>query len=330
MPSSVPPLSRRAFVAGACLGLAAGARAQGGYPSRPITIVVPYSPGGSNDTLARIIGREMSAALKQPVVIDNRPGASGDIGTSLVARAAPDGCTLLMTSSSMTTNAAIRASLPFDPVHSFAPITTVAQGPYIVGVSNEFPAHTMAELIALVKASPGKYNYASSGVGSSDHFAVELLKASVGHLHITHIPYRGTAPALADLAGNHTQMLLANGAGMLPMVRAARVRAIGITSLTRSAVAPDLSPVSSTVPGYEFDNWNGLLAPADTPQPVVECLLEVIHRALNDPKIKAAFLHEGAQVMPSTPAGFAARIASDIARWKRVAQQQGIAPDPIA
>lgn len=296
------------------------------YPSRPITIVVPYPAGGSNDVFARQIGRALGDALKTTVVIDNRPGASGNTGTATVAKALPDGYTLVAVSSSMVTNAAIQPRLPFDPVTSFSPVATFAKGPFIVAVNNSVDAHTPAELIGLLKANPGRFNYASSGLGSSNQFATEMMKAMSGSF-IVHVPYRGMGPAVTDLIGEQVQLLVASGPSLLPQIRAGRIRAIGITSLQPSAIAPELPTMASAVPGYEFELWWGLLAPAGTPPELVARLNAEVNRALTSPELKAFFLKEGASVNPSSPAQFSATIAADVVRWKQVAAQQSIKPE---
>ena len=312
----------------ACGALPAGvAVAQAAYPSRAITIVVPYPAGGSNDTFARQVAKELGDQLGQPVIIDNRPGASGNTGTGQVAKAVPDGYTLVAVSSSMTTNAAIQSKLPFDPVKGLAPVAMFAKGPFIVAVNNDFPARTPAELIAAIKARPGQYNYASSGTGSVNQFGTELLKARVGDLQITHIPYKGMGPAVTDLVGNQTQLLISSGPSLLPMVRSGKLRAVGITSLKPSPVAPELTPMASAVPGYEFELWWGLLAPAGTPPEVVGRLNGAVNAALGKPELAANFLKEGAIATPLTPAQFGAVIVEDIERWKKLAKQQNITAD---
>ncbi|MBG9390289.1 tripartite tricarboxylate transporter substrate binding protein [Caenimonas aquaedulcis] len=308
----------------AALLATAGAFAQDAYPSKPITIVVPYPPGGSNDVFARSIAREMGELLKQPVIVDNRPGASGTTGTLGVVRAPADGYTLVAVSSSMTTNAAIQPKMPFDPVKNLAPVAMFADGPFIVAVNNEFPAKTPKDLIAAIRAKPGAYNYASSGTGSVNQFGTELLKAQAGNLFITHIPYRGMGPAVTDLISGQTQVLMASGPSLLPMVRAGRVRAIGITSLKPSAIAPELIPFSTAVPNYEFALWWGMLAPAGTPAPVIEKLNAAINQILAKPAIREQFLREGAEARPMTAAQFGAVVAGDVERWKKLAKQQNI------
>jgi len=316
-----------ACVVMSCLSGIGAAQAQDSYPTKPITIVVPYPPGGSNDVFARSIAKEMADVLKQPVIIDNRPGASGTTGTASVARAAPDGYTLVAVSSSMTTNAAIQPRMPFDPVKDLAPVAMFAEGPFIVAVTPSFAAKTPSELIQAVRAQPGRFNYASSGTGSVNQFGTELLKAQAGNLFITHIPYRGMGPAVTDLISGQVQVLMASGPSLLPMVRAGRVRAIGITSLKPSPIAPELTPMSSAVAGYEYALWWGLLAPAGTPLTVVNKLNSAVNQALTKPAIKSQFLTEGAEVKIVTPTQFGAVIARDIERWKKLAQQQNIVSD---
>lgn len=324
LPRALRGLSLAALLAAA---LAGGAQAQDAYPARPITIVVPYPPGGSNDVFARTIAKELGDALKQPVIVDNRPGASGTTGTASVARAAPDGYTLVAVSSSMTTNAAIQPKMPFDPVKGLAAVAMFAEGPFIVAVNNDFPAKNPKELVAAIRAKPGSYNYASSGTGSVNQFGTELLKAHAGNLFITHIPYRGMGPAVTDLISGQTQVLMASGPSLLPMVRAGRVRGVGITSAKPSAIAPDLVPMASAVPGYEFSLWWGLLAPAGTPAPVVDKLNAAVNQILAKPAVKEQFLREGAEVRALTPAQFARVVAGDIERWKKLAKQQNIIAD---
>lgn len=321
------PTRRAAAVFAATCAILPAVRAQLPWPSRPLTIVVPYPPGGSNDLFARLVAKEMSEELKQPVVIDNRPGASGNLGTGHVAKATADGYTLVAVSSSMTTNAAIQPKLPYDPLRSFSPVAMFAKGPMIVAVNNDFSARTPQELVARIKAQPGRFNYASSGTGSVNQFATELLKARAGGMFITHIPYRGMAPAITDLVAGQTQLLLSSGPSLLPMVRSGKVRAIAVTSARPSAVAPELPTMSSAVPGYQFELWWGLLAPAGTPSPIVARLNSAVNKAIARPSVVAAFLNEGAVPYPLAPAQMATVIAQDVERWKELARQQNITVD---
>ena len=296
------------------------------YPSKPITIVVPYAPGGSNDVFARVLARGLTASLKQTVVVENKPGASGNTGTAFVAKSAPDGYTLVVVSSSMVTNAAVQPRMPFNPVTDLAAVAMLAKGPFIVGVAQGFPARNPRELMAELKSKPGKYSYASSGIASSNQFATESLKALSGTF-VVHVPYRGISPAVTDLIGNQVQLLIASGPSLMPHVRNGRVRALAVTSAQASAIAPELPPMSSVVPGYDFEAWWGLLAPAGTPPDIVNRLNAEINTIASSAEFKEFLLKEGALPSPVSPAQFAATIAADIPRWQKLAKQQNIIPE---
>lgn len=322
------PSRRRLCVAAAML-LAVGApavQAQDRYPSKPITIIVPYAPGGSNDNFARVLAKGLGTALKQTVIVDNKPGASGNTGTAQVAKSEPDGYTLLVVSSSLVTNAAIQTKLPFDAAKDLAPVAMIAKGPFIVAVNNEFPARTPKELVASLKAAPGKYAYASSGVASTNQFATEQLKALAG-TYVLHVPYRGIGPAVTDLIGNQVQLLISSGPSIMPHVRSGRIRAIAVTSAQPSPIAPELPAMSSAVPGYEFEAWWGLLAAAGTPPEIVARLNTEVNKVLATAEFKDFLLKEGALPAPMTPAQFGATIAKDIPHWKKLAQVQQIKPE---
>ena len=308
------------------MALGSDAYAQDKFPSKTMTIVVPYPPGGSNDNFARAVGKRLSDALQQPVLIDNRPGAGGSIGTAIVAKAANDGYTLVAVSSSFVTNAAIQPKLPFDAIKSFSPVALIASGPFVIAVKNDLPVKSMADLVALAKASPGKLNYASSGPGSINQFATELLKSAAG-IELTHVPYKGMSPATMDLMGGHVDMLVASGPSLLPSIRSGKVRGIGITSPASSVIAPDLQPVAKTVPGYSFELWWGILAPAGTPIPVVNRLNTEINKILATAEMKEFFLREGAEPAIASSAQFAALISTDIARYQQIAKQASITAD---
>lgn len=308
------------------MALGSGAYAQDKFPSKTITIVVPYPPGGSNDNFARAVGKRLSDALQQPVLIDNRPGAGGSIGTAIVAKAANDGYTLVAVSSSFVTNAAIQPKLPFDAIKSFSPVALIASGPFVIAVKNDLPVKSVADLVALAKAAPGKLNYASSGPGSINQFATELLKSAAG-IELTHVPYKGMSPATMDLMGGHVDMLVASGPSLLPSIRSGKVRGIGITSPASSVIAPDLQPVAKTVPGYSFELWWGILAPAGTPIPVVNRLNTEINKILATAEMKEFFLREGAEPAIASSAQFAALISTDIARYQQIAKQASITAD---
>jgi tripartite-type tricarboxylate transporter receptor subunit TctC len=324
-----PLCSRRSIcvaVAALCTTGLQLAHADDHYPGKPITIVVPYSPGGSNDSFARVMAKGLSTQLKQSVIVENRPGASGNMGSAFVAKSSPDGYTLLVVSSSLVTNAAIQTKLPFDAAKDLAPVAMIARGPFIVAVNNGFPARTPDELVSALKAAPGKYAYASSGIASTNQFATEQLKALSG-THILHAPYKGIGPAVTDLIGNQVQLLISSGPSIMPFVKSGRMRAIAVTSAQPSPIAPDLPPMAKAVPGYNFEAWWGLLAPAGTPPEIVNRLNTEVGKVQATQEFKDFLLKEGALPAPMTPAQFAAVIATDIPRWKNLAQQQHITPE---
>ncbi len=309
------------------LVLALPAMAEPAFPAKPVTIIVPYPAGGSNDTFAREMGKKLSDAWKVPVIVDNRPGAGGSIGAAIVSKAAPDGYTLCLLSSSFTTNAAIQTNLPFDPVAGFTPIAMVAKGPMILTVSNKLPVKTTLELFAYARANPGKLNYGSSGQGSTNHFATELLMEAA-HIQMTHVPYKGMAPAVTDVIGGHVDVLVASAPSIYQHVKAGKVRGLGVTSKGRSIAVPDLSPVSEMgVPGYSFELWWGILAPPHTPPDTVIQLNIDVNRILNTPEMREVFLREGAEPAPMSAAQFAATIRNEIEGWKKVAKAANIKPE---
>jgi tripartite-type tricarboxylate transporter receptor subunit TctC len=304
--------------------VAAPACAQTKFPSKPVTIVVPYPPGGSNDTFARELGKRLGDTWKVPVIVDNRPGAGGNIGAAVVSRAAPDGYTLCLLSSSFTTNAAIQPNLPFDPVAGFAPVAMVAKGPMLLTVSNHVPARTTRELFDLARKDPGKLNFGSSGQGSTNHFATELLM-DAAQIKMTHVPYKGMAPAVTDVIGGHVDVLIASAPSIYQQVKAGKVRGLGVTSPGASAVVPDLAPVAPMgAPGYSFELWWGILAPPRTPPEIVAQVNAEVNRILATPEMKEVFLREGAEPVTMSPAQFAATIKSEIEGWKKVAKDSNI------
>jgi len=256
--------------------------------------------------------------------VDNRPGAGGNIGAAIVSRAAPDGYTLCLLSSSFTTNAAIQPNLPFDPVTGFSPVAMVAKGPMLLTVANHVPAKTTLELFALARREPGKLNYGSSGQGSTNHFATELLM-SAAHIKMTHVPYKGMAPAVTDVIGGHVDVLVASAPSIYQHVKAGKVRGLGVTSLGPSAVVPDLKPVAEMgAAGYSFELWWGVLAPPGTPPEVVSQINAEVNRILATPEMKEVLLREGAEPAPMPVAQFAATIKNEIAGWKKVAKDANI------
>ncbi|MGZ5571987.1 MAG: tripartite tricarboxylate transporter substrate binding protein [Usitatibacter sp.] len=315
-----------AFIAVLALA-AAPAHAQPKYPSKPVTLIVPYPPGGSNDTFARELGKKLSDAWKVPVIIENRPGAGGSIGMAAVAKAPADGYTLCLLSSSFTTNAAIQTHLPFDPVASFTPVGMVAKGPMLLTVAMKLPFKTTLELFDYARKNPGKLNYGSSGQGSTNHFATELLM-DAAQITMTHVPYKGMAPAVTDIIGGHVDVLIASAPSIYQQVKAGKVRGIGVTSKGPSSVVPDLPPIASMgVPGYSFDLWWGVLAPANTAPEIVETINAEMNRILATPEMREVFLREGAEPAPMSPAKFARTIKDEIEGWKKVAKDAGIKPE---
>ena len=304
-----------------------GALAQSKFPSKPVTIIVPYPAGGSNDIFAREVGKRLSEAWKQPVIVDNRPGAGGSIGAALVSRAPADGYTICLLSSSFTTNAAIQANLPFDPIAGFTPIAMVAKGPMLLTVANRLPVKNLDEFIALAKSQPGKLNYATSGMGSTNHFATELLMRAAG-IQMTHVPYKGMPPAVADVIGGHTDVLISSAPSVYQHVKAGKIRGLGVTSEGPSAVVPDLPSIQqSGVKGYSFELWWGILAPPKTPPEIAAMLNAEVNRIITTQEIREVFLREGAEPTPMSLQQFAATIASEIEGWKKVAKEANIKPE---
>jgi tripartite-type tricarboxylate transporter receptor subunit TctC len=303
--------------------VAAPAMAEEAWPTRPITIVVPYPPGGSNDVFARAVGKKLSVALGQPVIIENRPGAGGSLGTGTVARAPADGYTLVAVSSSYTTNAAVQLKLPFDPQKSLVGVAPFARGPFLVAVRNNLPVKTPEELIALAKKEPGKLNYASSGSGSTNQFATELLKGKAG-IFLTHIPYKGMAPATTDLMSGNVDVLIASSPSLQPALRSGRARALAVTSLQASSIAPELPPMAQAVPGYSFEIWWGLLAPAGIPDAIAQKINAEVGKAVSSTEMKEFFAREGAEPFVASYPVFSKQVREEIGHWKTVAHQAGI------
>jgi len=290
------------------------------YPGRPIKLVVPYAPGGGADGVARIVAKTMSENIGQPIVIDNKGGAGAIVGTDLVAKAEPDGYTLLLGQSGpISINPAVYKSLPYDPQKDFAPVSMTTAYPYILVVNAELPAKTLAEFVALAKAKPGTMNYGSTGVGAANHLVAELFNSKAG-LKMTHIPYRGTALATADLVAGQLTMVFGDPISVLPHIQSGKLRALAVTSLQRSSVAPAVPTIAeSGYPGFEALAWHGIMAPARTPPEIVQKLNRQIVKAVNDPATKALLANQAMQTVGSTPGEFAAFIRNDIAIWKAVA-----------
>jgi tripartite-type tricarboxylate transporter receptor subunit TctC len=297
------------------------------YPAKPIRFIVPYPPAGATDITARIVGQRMSQNMGQQVVIENRGGAAGNIGTDLAAKSAPDGYTVLYTLSSHTINPVLFSKLPFNVDTDFMPVTLVATIPQIVVAHPSLPVSNIKDLIALAKRKPGALNYASPGSGSPGHLAGELFKLRSG-TEIVHIPYKGGGPAVADVLGGQVPLLFLSIPAALPYVKAGRLRALGITTLKRTASAPTIPTIAeSGLPGYDVPSWLGALVPARTPQPIVDRLHQEFVKALQAPEVKEALLTGGADGVGNTPAEFDAIIKMELKKWAKLVQQAGIKAD---
>jgi tripartite-type tricarboxylate transporter receptor subunit TctC len=298
------------------------------YPDKAIRLVVPFPAGGGADNLARIIMPRVAQSLGKPIVIDNRPGAGGNVGAEIVARAAPDGYTLLYgTNGTHSINQALYGNLPFDPVKDFAPVSRMTLIAALLFVHPAVPAQSVQELIRYARAHPGQVNFASAGNGTTSHLAGELFKTMAG-IDIVHVPYRGGAAAAADVMGGQVTMMIDVMPNAYPIVKGGRVRGLAVTTAQRSPSAPELPTIAeSGLPGFEVSAWDGILAPAGTPAPVIERLNAAIREALADPQVRDTLVAAGAQPIPSSPAEFARHIAESSERWGRVVRQSGAKVD---
>ena len=295
------------------------------YPAKSVRMVVPFAAGaGSNDIMARLIAQKLTDALHQQFVVDNRPGASGIIGTDIVAKAQPDGYTVLMMSLTFTVNPSLFAKLPYDTVKDLTPVTMVASAPLMLVVHPSVPAKSVQEFIAYAKANPGKLNFGSGGPGTTPHLAGEMLKTMAG-LQMTHIPYKGGAPALADLVGGQIQFMCENIPGTLPFAKAGKLRALAVTDLKRSPLLPELPTLDeSGLKGYQIVGWNGMFVPAGTPQAIVAKLQAEVGRALALADVKERLAVMGADGVGDTPQHFAIFIRSEIPKWAKVVRDAGM------
>jgi len=312
-----------AFFAGHFAGITLAAD----YPDHSLRLVVPYPPGGGTDIVARALGQKLGEAWKQTVVVDNRGGAGGNIGTELVARAVPDGHTLLIAISSFTVNPSIFKQLPWDPVRDFAPVSKVGSSAYILVVHPSVPARSVSQLIALARAKPDALSFASSGIGSPLHLAGELLKTRA-NINMVHVPYKGAGPAIIDLLTGQVQVLFGSSVTMLPHIGSGRLRALATTSVARLAAAPAIPTMAeSGVQDCEVDGWYGILAPAGTPPDRVRKLSDQLAAILRTPEMRERFAKDGREAMGSTPEEFSRFIAAEIAKWAKVVSATGIKVD---
>lgn len=301
--------------------------AERAYPTKPIRLIVPYAPGGGNDTMARAIGGKLTAAWGQQVIIDNRPGANGLLAGEIAARAAPDGYTLFMANiGSHAINPALYRNIPYDPVKDFAPLSLLGTTANVLVVHPSTPVKNLQELISLAKAKAGQLTYGSNGTGSSQHLAGALFGSTFG-LNLVHVPYKGTGPMMNDMLGGQISMSFANMVAALPQVRSKRLVPVAVTSLKRTSALPDVPSVAETAPGFEATSWWGVVATGGTPPDVVDALNREIVKALGGPDMKTFFSGVGAEPRPTTPQEFSAFIRSELTKWAKVVRESGARAD---
>jgi tripartite-type tricarboxylate transporter receptor subunit TctC len=307
-----------------CCALAAGAASAQQYPSRPVRIIVPQSPGASTDITARLVAQGLSEAFKQSVIVDNRPGSSGIAGTELVARAAPDGYTLMVVASSFSINPALDRKLPYDSIRDFTTVTQLSKFPNMLAAHPSTPVKSLQDVIALARAKPGQITYASAGVATGTHMTAELLRYMT-KIDLLHVPYKGGGPAMTAAMGGQTQLLVATSVGLLPHVRSGKLKAIAVTSAKRCAAAPDIPTFAeSGVPGYEHEPWNGMFGPAGMPKAILARVNAEVIRVLHAPEAKKVLEGDGADIVGSTPGQFGIVLKAEIAKWTKVAKAAGI------
>jgi len=306
-----------------CACCAFAAHAADNYPVKPIRFIVGFTAGGTSDVVARLLAVKLAETWTQPLVVDNRPGAGGNLANEIVARSAADGYTLLCASASFSIIPSLNRDLSYNPVKDFAPVTLASSAPYLLVLHPAVPAQSVKELIALAKAQPGKLNYASAGSGSTLHLAGELFKSLAG-VDIVHVPYKG-ATGITDLIAGAVQLSFAGLPQTLPHVKAGRLKALAVTTLRRAAAVPDLPTIAEAgVPGYEVDPWYGVIAPAGTPRAIIDRLNAAFARALAAPDVKEKFMLQGLEPHATTPLEFSALIEKEIAKWSKVVRDAGI------
>jgi tripartite-type tricarboxylate transporter receptor subunit TctC len=312
-------LSRLLKAGAVLLALTVGAAAAD-YPDKPIRLIIPFPPGGSNDVVGRLVARHLSDVLGQQVFVDNRGGAGGTIGTEFALKSAPDGYTLLVVSLAHAVNPWLY-KLPYDHAKAFVPVASFGSGTNVLVVNPELPIHSVKELVAFAKAHPGELNYASAGVGSFQHLGGELFKLMAG-VDIVHVPFRGGGPALVDVLGGHTKIMFSSLIQTTPHIKTGQLRALGTGGAKRNPVLPDVPTIAEAgVPGYEANNWWGMLAPAGTPPAIVDKLNAAVSKALDAPELKEQFAKEGASVVKMTPAEFGKYIESETEKWGKVVKE---------
>ena len=326
--------SRRAVLVAALAAAATpapgGAAAQGeaaGYPARAVSVIVPQAPGGTNDIVARVLAEAWAKRLGQPFVVENRPGAGGNIGTQAAAAAKPDGHTLLATiSSSQAINPALYKRVPFDPVKDFEPVALIGSVPNVLVVNPALPVASVPELLALARAKPGELRYASAGNGTLNHLLGEMLKSATG-TDLVHVPYKGVAPALNDVLGGFVPVAFASLPSVLGHIRSGKLTALGVSAARRSPVLPDVPAIAESVPGYDAELWIGLFAVARTPPRIVAKLHAATAEALDDPAVRRTLEAQGVEITPGTPDQLAAKLRAELALWARVVKEAGASVD---
>jgi tripartite-type tricarboxylate transporter receptor subunit TctC len=322
-----PVMIRTAALLAAALVLTSPAARAQTYPSRPITLIIPFAAGGSNDLVGRAIGKKLTEAWGQPVVVENRAGGGGLIGTAAVATAAPDGYTLLLVSPTFTISPAIRKTMPFDTIKDFAPVAFIARSPLLVTASNKFPVQSARELFALARNRPGQITYASAGLGSINQISTELIALSAG-VRFMHVPYKGGAPALNDLVGSHVDIFVSSLPQVLELARSGQVRALAVTSTKRTALLPDVPTLAeSGLPGVDLGTWWGIAGPAGMPADIVNALNAEIGKMLTSPELGTFLTNEGAEAEPMTPRQFGDMMRLETERWTKVAHEADISID---
>jgi tripartite-type tricarboxylate transporter receptor subunit TctC len=310
----------RLLQAGAVLLALTAAAAAADYPDKPIRLIIPFPPGGSNDVVGRLVAHHLSDVLGQQVYVDNRGGAGGTIGSELASKSAPDGYTLLVVSLAHAVNPWLY-KLPYDHAKAFVPVAIFGSGTNVLVVNPELPIHSVKELVAYAKAHPGELNYASAGVGSFQHLGGELFKLMAG-VNIVHVPFRGGGPAMVDVLGGHTKIMFSSLIQTTPHIKTGQLRALGTGGAKRNPVLPDVPTIAEAgVPGYEANNWWGMLAPAGTPPAIVEKLNAAVSKALDAPELQKEFAAQGATVVKMTPAEFGKYIDSETEKWGRVVKE---------
>ncbi|MGZ8210574.1 MAG: Bug family tripartite tricarboxylate transporter substrate binding protein [Burkholderiales bacterium] len=301
--------------------------AQPAYPAKPVRLVVPLAAGGPSDHMARALAQKLTEGVKQTIIVDNRPGASGVIGADIVAKSPPDGYTLLLAQTAFTVNASLVPKLPYDTLKDFEPISQLTSAPYLLAVHPSLPVKTFRELIAFAKARPGQLNHGSAGNGTGPHLGMELLMQQTG-MKLVHITYKGGGPAMIDFIAGHTQVYMTNIVTMLPQVKAGKARPLATSGAKRSAVAPDVPTfVESGLPNYSEGAFHGVIAPAGVPKPVIDRLHAEIVKAMKSQEVQSRLTAEGAEVVASSPQEFSAKVRSDVAKWAKVIKAAGIKAD---